>query len=251
MMLQCGGCIRDFDANGLVQLTGYPVPPYVLITKSKIETLADMRGRKMRSGGGSFSAWAKSVGAIDVNIPVDEMFEAFNAGVIDVGVQTQNGLRSYNFWDVAKHVTELPVGIISAAALFTAGKKMWKDLTPIERSAMLDAAVAGTIAQVEAYDAEVREIYGPARQRGVTFTQPAADLIKATEDFRRSVAEEVAKASPEKYGNVDVQGLVKTYLGLLAKWDGLVKPVRENYPALAALLQREIYDRVDRASWGM
>ena len=251
MMVQCAACIRDFDANGVVQLSGYPVPPYVLISKSKIETLADIRGKKMRSGGGSFSAWAKAVGAVDVNIPIDEMYEAFNAGVIDVGVQTQSGLRAYNFWDTAKHVTELPVGIISSAALFTAGKKMWQGLTPVERSALLDASVAGITAQVEAYDKEVKEIYDPARQRGVTFSRPAADLVKATEDFRRSVADDVAKSAPEKYGNVDIQATVKTYLALLDKWETLVKPVREDYPALARLLQREIYAKVDRAKWGM
>ncbi|MFO1188929.1 MAG: TRAP transporter substrate-binding protein DctP [Alphaproteobacteria bacterium] len=250
-MLQCPRCQKELAANGITQLSGYAGPSYVLITKTKITTLAEMAGKRMRSGGGSYSQWAKFVGAQDVNMPVEDLLQGFSAGVVDAGVQNVPGLRTYGFWDVAKHVTELPVGIISGASIFTISQATWRGLSTAERSAMIKGASAGIGAIIKAYDEEVIAIYQPAKDRGVQFHQPAADLLAKTQEFDRVQAQTVVGLLKEKYGVQDSDQLVATYIGLIDKWTKLMAPIKTDYVAIQAMLDREIYNKMDPSRWGM
>ena len=250
-MLQCARCQRELSASGMTQLSGYAGPSYVLITKTKITTLAEMAGKRIRSGGGSYSQWAKFVGAQDVNMPVEDLLQGFSAGVVDAGVQNVPGLRTYGFWDVAKHVTELPVGIISGASIFTASQATWRRLTPAERSAMIKAASAGMGAIIKTYDEEVVSIYPLAKERGVQFHQPGPDLLAKTQEFDTEHAKNVVGLLKEKYGVQDADQLVATYLQLVDKWTKLMTPIKTDYAAIQATLDREIYAKMDASRWGM
>lgn len=251
IFLHCPACQAEFSAQRTVVLSPYGVTPYVILSKTKVTTLAEIAGKKIRSGGGFYSNWAKFVGATDVNIPVDEMYEAFNAGVIDAGVQTEAGLRAYNFWDTVKHVTQIPLGIFSAASIFSASQTMWQSLTADERKAMLRGASAGLVAQIKAYDEDVSSVIEPAKQRGVQFYQPAPDLIAKTAEFDDITIRDVTKLLAEKYNVVDAEKLVATYKELIVKWTRLTKPIETDYPALLALFNREVYDKVDANKVGM
>lgn len=250
-MLQCPRCQAELSASGITQLSGYAGPSYVLITKMKITTLADMAGKRIRSGGGSYSQWAKFVGAQDVNMPVEDLLQGFSAGVVDAGVQNVPGLRTYGFWDVAKHVTELPVGIISGASIFTASQATWRKLTPAERSAMIKGATAGMGAIIKTYDEEVLAIYQPAKDKGVQFHQPGPDLLAKTQEFDREHVKNVAGILKDKYGVQDSDQLVATYIRLIDKWTKLMTPIKTDYAAIQAMLDREIYAKVDPSRWGM
>jgi len=251
LFLHCPACQTEFSAQRTVVLSPYGVTPYVILSKTKIATLAEIAGKKIRSGGGSYSNWAKFVGATDVNIPVDEMYEAFSAGVIDAGVQTEAGLRAYNFWDTAKHVTQIPLGIFSAASIFSASQAMWKSLTPAERKALLSGAANGLVAQIKAYDEDVSTVIEPAKQRGVQFYQPAPDLVAKTAEFDEITVRDVTKLLVEKYNVVDAERLVATYKQLIQKWNALTKPIETDYAALLAVFNREVYNKMDGAKYGM
>jgi len=250
-MLQCARCQKDYAANGLVQLSGYAGPPYVVISKQKVETLADIAGKKIRSGGGSFSAWARAVGALDVNMPVDDMYQGFSSGAIDAGVQTAAAVRTYGFWDTAKHVTELPVGIISAASIFSVSQLTWKGLTPAERTAMLQAASVGIGTTIKAYTDEVQNIYGPAKDRGVQFHDPAPDLLARTKQFDAEQVKNAIAILKDKHKLANAEQLVNTYVQLMDKWTKLVEPIKTDYVAIKALMDREIYSKIDANRWGM
>lgn len=249
-LLSCPACVKEQANQGIVLLSGYAVPPYVLISKPKITTLADIKGKKLRAGGGSFSLWAEHIGATVVNIPVNEMYDAFSVGVIEAGVQTEGGLRSYSFWDVAKNVTTLPLGTFSGATLFSAGTTFWKDRTDAERAAMLASAPLGLVAQIEAYDEDIDSVIAPAKEKGVAFHEPAADLLKATTDFDKASIANVKKSIAEKRGVQNADALIDTYVGLIDKWTKLIAPIRKDYPAIQAALQKEIYDKIDAKTWG-
>jgi len=250
-LLKCPQCVAERHAQGIVSLAGYTSAPYVVISKRKITTLDDVKGRKIRTGGGSFGLWGQHVGATEVNIPVNEMFDAFSAGVIDAGVQTIGGLRSYGFWDPAKHVTDLKLGSFSAATLAAVGRDFWKGLTTEERAALLEGSMVAMAAHVEAYDEDVRSILGPAKEKGVEIHAPGADLQKATDEFDASSVGRAKKLAVEQHKVEGGEQLVDEFVALVDKWNKLIKPVRNDYAAIQALLKREIYDKIDPATWGM
>ncbi|MHA1113807.1 MAG: hypothetical protein ACTSRY_04805, partial [Alphaproteobacteria bacterium] len=244
-------CVTERKAQGIVSLAGYASAPYLLISKGKITTLADIKGKKIRAGGGSFGLWSQHVGATVVNIPVNEMFDGFSAGVINAGVQTVGGLRSYSFWDTAKDVTNLGLGSFSAATLVTAGRTFWQDLTVKERTAMLDGTRIALGKHIEAYDKDVLSVIAPAKAKGVQFHEPAADLQKATDEFDATSAARGKKLAIERHKVAGGEKLVDEFIALVDKWTKLIKPIRNDYAAIEATLKREIYDKIDPKTWGM
>ena len=250
-MLQCGQCQVEMASNGVVQLSGHAGPPYAIISKTKITSLADIAGKKIRSGGGSFSQWVKYVGATDVNMTTDDMYQAFSSGVIDVGVQTPVSARTLSFWDIAKHITELPIGIISGVSAFSVSQGTWRGLTSTERAALVKGASAGVNAVIKAYDAETGSIYGPAKEKGVQFYRPDADLLAKTRQFDQEHAMNVAGLLKEKYNIQDADRLVGIYAQLVDKWTTLMAPIKSDYGAIQATFDREIYSKLDVARWGM
>lgn len=250
-LLKCPQCVTERHAQGIVSLAGYTSAPYVIISKDKITTLEEIKGKKIRTGGGSFGLWGQHVGATEVNIPVNEMFDAFSAGVIEAGVQTIGGLRSYGFWDPAKHVTDLKLGSFSAATLAAVGRDFWKGLTTEERAAMLEGTLVAMGKHIEAYDEDVNSIMAPAKEKGVQIHEPGADLQKATDEFDASSIGRAKTLAVEQHGVEGGAQLVDEFVALVDKWNKLIKPVRNDYTAIQALLKREIYDKIDPATWGM
>ncbi len=74
---------KQWDKHNLVYAGGYATPPYRLMCKGKIENLADIKGKKLRVPGAAHSDWAKSVGAVPVNVPSSEMYNGLDKGQID------------------------------------------------------------------------------------------------------------------------------------------------------------------------
>jgi len=250
-MIQCAPCRAEMAANGIVQLSGHAGPPYAIISKAKVTSLTDIAGKKIRSGGGSFSQWVKFVGATDVNMATDDMYQAFTSGVIDIGIQTPVSARTLSFWDIAKHITELPIGIISGVSAFSVSQTTWRGLALAERTALVKGASAGINAVIKAYDAESASIYGPAKDKGVQFHQPDADLLEKTRQFDREHAKSVVALLKEKYNVQDAERLVSTYTQLVDKWTTLMAPIKTDYAAIQAVFDREIYSKIDASRWGL
>lgn len=249
-MLQCAPCLSEFIASGVVPLAGMGTPPYILISRKPVTTLAEFKGLKIRSGSGALAAWGERLGGVTVSLSVNEIYEGLASGVIEATLQTRSSLRSYNFWDVAKHVTDYPISIFSAATIFNAGATFWKDASAKERRALLAASVSGMTALVQGYDLDEGKGPDQAHARGVTFHKAGADFIAATQAFENeSVA--VAIANAEKRGTRNAAALAESYVKLIEKWTRLVAPVRTDYGRLQDLYQREIFDRIDSARYAL
>ena len=72
----------DFDQLKLFGLTAWPGAE-VQTKSKKVMTLADMKGLKLRAQGKWQAATVSAFGATPVNVPVDEVYQAMDRGVID------------------------------------------------------------------------------------------------------------------------------------------------------------------------
>jgi len=249
-MLQCAPCLSEFIANGVVPLAGMGTPPYILISRKPVTTLAEFKGLKIRSGSGALAAWGERLGGVTVSLSVNEIYEGLSSGVIEATLQTRSSLRAYGFWDVAKHVTDYPISIFSAATIFNAGATFWKDARLEERRALLAASVAGMTALVEGYDLDEGKGPDQARAKGVTFHRAGADFMAATRMFEKeSVAAAITNAA--KRGTENGAALAERYVQLIEKWTRLVAPVRTDYRRLQELYRREIFDKIDAGQYAL
>ncbi len=80
VMLNCPDCLAQFKKQNVVFLSGTGTTPYYLICNKPILTLADIKGKRIRTAAGNFERWASAVGAAGVPMPGNETYDALGAG---------------------------------------------------------------------------------------------------------------------------------------------------------------------------
>ncbi|WP_051548237.1 C4-dicarboxylate TRAP transporter substrate-binding protein [Sneathiella glossodoripedis] len=118
---------------GVVYTGGYSTPPYNLMCREPVKTLADLKGKRLRTAGAAMSRWAEEIGAVPVNIPSSEMYQGVEKGTLDCAVNVANDLKSRSLWDVAKHTTMAPLGLYWSGPMWAFNQSYWNDLTPRKR----------------------------------------------------------------------------------------------------------------------
>jgi len=100
---------RGLERFGVRLLTMAPYPAQVLFCRERANSLADLRGRRIRTGGGSINDFVAAIGGQAVGIGFPEVYAALERGVVDcaiTGTGSGNGARWY---EVTTHMYALPV----------------------------------------------------------------------------------------------------------------------------------------------
>ncbi|WP_051645330.1 TRAP transporter substrate-binding protein [Labrenzia sp. DG1229] len=103
--------------------------PSVLITRDKpVHTLADMEGMKIRTPNPVMAALVEAWGGIPVSMPVPDVYNSMNTGVIDAVMIGPSGIRSYKLNETGKYVTtNIPSALDSFYLLMN--KSSWDGLS--------------------------------------------------------------------------------------------------------------------------
>ena len=128
------------EQKGLVVL-GVVSSGNVLIHNNKhpIKTADDFKGLKMRSFGPMGAATLKTLGAIAVVSVPEEMYTAFQQGMIDGGANPNIVFLARKLYDVQKYVTD--AGMLNATLAVLVGNKAWWDKLPPDVRAGLSESI--------------------------------------------------------------------------------------------------------------
>lgn len=100
---------RQLERFGVRILAMAPYPAQVLFCRERANSLAELRGRRIRTGGGSINDFVAAIGGQAVGIGFPEVYAALERGVVDcaiTGTGSGNGARWY---EVTTHMYALPV----------------------------------------------------------------------------------------------------------------------------------------------
>ena len=252
VMLHCQPCRDEFAKNGMVALSGISTAPYVLLTTKPIVEISDMQGVKLRTGGSVWDRWATRLGAEPVNVPSSEMYDTMSHGVVTAAVQPVGALKGHSLIEVAKHLTELPLGTYHSGSIFAASPTFWASLSPEQRE-QFAKNLPDAVAQTEVYyETDDLDVLKEAGDLGLEVHEPSPEFLQDLIDFRTADLEEIARISREERGIEDPEPLIATYRELIEKWHGLVEPlhpIRDNPQLFADLLRQEIYSKIDLATY--
>lgn len=98
---------KDFNSK----LLGVkPYPAQILFCNEKIESLKDLKGKKVRAGSWTLAEYLDGLGATGVTPPFSEIASALQRGVLDCAVA--GGLSGYSsgWGDISKYLYPIPVG---------------------------------------------------------------------------------------------------------------------------------------------
>lgn len=124
--------------NNVKYLISYPFPAQVLVCTQPFESLADLRGRKIRVYSTTLGDLVEGLGGVPVSIPLSEVPTALQRGVIDCGISSGVSMYTAHWQDVVGYLYETPV----SAGIAGLGMNMdrWNALGAEGQAAMMEAA---------------------------------------------------------------------------------------------------------------
>lgn len=252
VLLHCEPCRNEYTQNNQTPLVMFSNPAHMIITakgKEPVDSVEDLAGRRMRSAGDYFRDWIESFGAVPVAVLGSETFEAFSSGIIDGTIGGMPDVSGFQLVDVISSVTTLAAGSWHSASLFSVRRDFWQSLPEDDRVALVDLAIDSSIRTSIATDNEHNRVLAMLDESpNATVIEPSEALLAAQEEFAKSQVERAASANVVENG-VELGQLL---YDLTIKWGQLVDTIDATDPAqIRALLDAEIYSKVDKAALGM
>lgn len=153
------------------------------------QTLASMKGLKMRVYNSILQLSMKALGASAISMPASELHTALQQHAIDGATLTLTFATSSKYWDVLHNATQVYVDSVVYPVAINTGT--WAKLTASQQNAMMAAAAQATqenraqLADVITQDTKVSE------QNGIHFwTWSSQDMATARQDLQQVYAEE-------------------------------------------------------------
>lgn len=251
-VVNCGECQAEFKEMGAVFVGAGSSDVYVLITTKPVNTLADLQGLRLRSGGAPYARWAEALGAAPAQIPVNDTFESMSQGVIDGTMASVGDLISYRLVDIAKYIIEVPLGTYHTTSNFTVANNVWGELTPDQRAGLARAANRSSALFTENWGYEravqARQV---ALDNGMEIVVPGQDVLDATDAFRNDDLTAAVEIAESQLGITGAAGKIEEFRGLVEKWTAIIEETGNDTDAIAARVQEEVWDKVDWNTYGL
>lgn len=182
---------RDFERQGVVVLGHFSFPHQVIFSSRKLESLADIKGQKLRVSSPEQAAFIERAGGIPVTMGGAEVPSALSAGTID-GVLTASAGGGKIWGDMLKYNYRLPVNYFDGFYIVnkTAFDALSADMQQRVRDAVTRQA-PGTTAQIAKEEGEVTQAL---RDKGMVIATPSDAEIQAATALVTGYWDEWAKA---------------------------------------------------------
>lgn len=248
VMLNCANCQTEVAAQNQVYLGSSSTTSYVLQCTKPLTSVADLKGKRIRTAGAYWARWAEKMGAVPVSMSINETLEALNQGVLDCTASNTADFVNFGFIDVVKYVY---VGLPGAQfnIPITMNKDTWNGLSKESKTGMLrsSAKLMADIASV--YVKEGRSGRERAPGLGIEYGNAATDLLDANLAFISADKDAVAAIYKERFNIQTGTEAAAALTKLMVKWTDLTKGVSGG-DALGEIYWNEVLSKLDVASYG-
>ena len=173
------------EYKGVKLLGVFTHGPGQMFTKKPVNSIADIQGLKIRTGGGVAEAVAKALGTSAFVKPAPESFELLKSGVADGVFFPLEAIVSFKLETVLEQITVFPGGMYSSAFGFFMNEDKWNKL-PKEDQAAIEKLSGEYLARLagRSWDEADRKGLEVLKKSGVKIVN--ADAALAAEVKKRS-----------------------------------------------------------------
>lgn len=174
-------------------LTMFTCAPMHIASKIPIKTLAEMKGVELRAAGASVP-YLKALGATPIGMPMSDVPEALQKGLIKGYLSSIEVLKDYKFAEYCRHVTYLGDSIVTFAVIMN--KKSWDSL-PSEVQKLFDEMTEEQSLWTATYmDDYIKEVidWTINNYKVQYYTLPESDIAKKKELIKPLFDEYVGRA---------------------------------------------------------
>jgi TRAP-type C4-dicarboxylate transport system substrate-binding protein len=132
---------KKFQELGFMPIVGYSSGHFHFLSKEPIKTLAELKGKRLRSYGGARVKMYELVGMSPIFMPYSQIYEAVERGVVDGAEATILLTESFKHYEVAKNMTLASTGYVVAAPL-SVSLKTWNKFPDSLKKIFREAQIA-------------------------------------------------------------------------------------------------------------
>ena len=247
----CEPCQAELKKLGVVFGSSNSTNSYVLLSKDPIVSLADMKGKRVRTGGPQFSRWVEAMGGTPVSTPVGETFEALAQGIIDATVASASDIVSFRLNEVIGSITDINLGTYHSTISHTVRYDTWKSLSAESRKALVTASSeASGLAGQRWLDISNMGLQ-IAKENNIEVVQPDADLVAATEAFLTEDIANAVSVAESRNGIENAAEKLDRFRSLIAKWEKIAADNGNDPAKMASAVESEVWQKIDFNEYGL
>ncbi len=242
----CPECLADFRKQKTVPLGFYALTTYKLLCNTKVTSLAEVKGKRMRTSGAN-GRWAKAMGGTPVSMSGSDMIEALQRGQIDCAIGPLGWIKAYSIAEHIDYVLDFPMGNFAAAAHFVMNRAAWDGLAPAQKKAILDAMPnSSAMTSIDGYARDEKIGEDMLRKRGAVFTKGGEEFADLMARHRESEMATII-AGAKKRRVAEPEKIIAAYRANVAKWRDLLAGKTRDAATFRTLLREQIYGKLDPA----
>jgi TRAP-type C4-dicarboxylate transport system substrate-binding protein len=111
-------------------------PGSIWSPKAPIRSLSDLKGLKVRAGGGLQNEIIAKLGAAVVSAPAPQTYEILSRGVADATLFTNDAVGSFGLGKLLKYNTRVPGGLFNSTFFVIVNEGKWNSLSAQDRAAI-------------------------------------------------------------------------------------------------------------------
>jgi TRAP-type C4-dicarboxylate transport system substrate-binding protein len=177
---------KEAARHGIRPLFFHLLNPYLLMSRSPVVALQDLKGKKVRTWGEDLPKLFMAAGATPVNILIPEIYENLQHGVIDAVPFNVDLAVTYKIHEAARHVTEVVIWMGPAWGVWIT-EAAWNKISPENQAKITAVVERARIRELETTARAEKHARKALQEAGVTFHPfPAEELAKwkaASPDF--------------------------------------------------------------------
>lgn len=181
-----------------------PWPPSGLVTKTTINSKADLANLKTRTYDKNGAEFLRILGAAPVSLPWGEVYSSLRTGMIDSVLTSAESAKNGKFWEVLGAFK--PINYAFPLNMVTINMDYWKALNKDQQQAVLKAAAEVEESQWAASEQRHVDSMKAIQDNGIVVTEVSAELSNDLNQAAKQLINEFqVKASK------DVQDILKKY----------------------------------------
>lgn len=216
---------QEIEGNGVVALTGYSSGTFHLITGDAVDGLDQAKGSRLRTFNDSRGAMWQKVGMEPLVLPLSELFEAVDRGVVDGAEWTVYLTDVLSMYEIIKSFAITDSGMVTGNYVFMSADK-WDALPPQAQDVILEVSAEHD----QRYARELMELEEELLEK---FRNEGVDVFQLSDEDSNRLREAGEEAADEWLEDMEADGhavreTVDQFNDLMAQCEQRVED--EGYP---------------------
>lgn len=249
VMLECPRCQENLARQKLVFLGTYGAGEYGLIAPKPIQQVRQFTGETVATPGSLWDRLIVSLRAAPAGALADPR-QALAEGTATALIDVPSALLDPHLAGHAIAFTRLPLGGYRGASPLTVNRNAWAELSPDQRQRVFRAAAASIVEITLAYRRNEAAALAAALEKGAVVADGGQLLNDHIRSFAAADLKTLTALAEQRFGVADAEAFSQRLKQIFDKYATLLAPPVDVAGAIA-LLQSEIFDRLDPQTYGL